>query len=150
MLTFRAAAATIFLAAFASAASAQQLRPRCSGVFNLCGYVDAGNAEVIASRFEMARPFLSGLAAVRIKGLWGFIRPSGEIAIEPRFQAAGDFFGARAEVALDGRAGVIDWDGNIVIPPRFGRAIPFTDDVALVSEANDATPQRTRGSAAQC
>ncbi len=125
------------LAVSAVANAADQPKPTCGGVFDLCGYADANGAHVIPRRFEKARAFRHGLAAVRIDGLWGFIEPSGELAITPKFLAVGDFHGARAEAASNEGVGVIDRDGAFIIPPRFDRAIPFTNDVALVSERGD-------------
>jgi hypothetical protein len=136
-----AASAALLLTTLAEGAVAEPPKPRCGGVFGLCGYVDAAGSEITASRFEKARPFRNGLAAVRIEGLWGFVLPSGEIAIEPRFQDVGDFHGTRAEARFDNRVGVIDRDGIFVIPPKFGRAIPFTEEVALVSEINQLKPE---------
>lgn len=134
---FKAFILLLSLAVSAVANAAGQPKPTCGGVFDLCGYVDTNGAHVIPRRFEKARAFRHGLAAVRIDGLWGFIRPSGELAINPRFLAVGAFHGAWAEAASNEGIGVIDRDGAFIIPPRFDRAIPFTNDVALVSERSD-------------
>lgn len=125
------------LAVSTVASAADRLRPTCGGVFHLCGYEDAKGTIIIPRRFQMARGFQHGLAAVRLNGLWGFIEPSGDIAIRPAFLAVGDFYGERAEAASNEGVGVIDREGAFTIPPRFDRAIPFTNDVALVTERSD-------------
>lgn len=105
------------------------LRPRCGGPFQLCGYYDSkAKTERIPQRFEVAEPFSQGLAAVRVDGLYGYIDPTGRMAIEPRFEAAGSFDGRYAEVRLRSASGIIDRTGRIVIPARFQRIIPFTGD----------------------
>lgn len=126
--------ALFVLASCTIAAATEYPKPRCGGVFDLCGYVDADGAERIARQFQKARPFQDGLAAVRIDGLWGYIDPSGKLTIEPQYLAVSAFRGNRAEAATADGVGVLDRNGTFIIPPRFGRAIPFTDDVALISE----------------
>lgn len=42
------------------------------------GYVDTRQHRIIQPRFEGAKEFLSGRAAVRQKGKWGFINKRGE------------------------------------------------------------------------
>ena len=135
--TFNAFILFLSLAVSTVANAADQPKPTCGGVFDLCGYADSNGAHVIPRRFEKARAFRHGLAAVRLDTLWGFIKPSGELAIKPQFLSVGDFHGARAEVTSNDGIGVIDRAGTFTIPPRFDRAVPFTDDVALVAERSD-------------
>lgn len=54
------------------------------------GYVDAGGRFVIPPRFNAARNFFEGLAAVEQDGKWGYIDPRGAFVIEPRFEWAFD------------------------------------------------------------
>jgi WG containing repeat len=79
-------------------------------------------------------PFSEGLAAVRIKGRYGFIDTSGTVVVEPRFDLVGDYDLGLAEVLVENKAGVIDRQGHFVVEPQFARAIPFTKDVLLVSD----------------
>lgn len=112
-----------------SASNGADLRPRCDGPFQLCGYSDTETgAERIPRKFEVAEPFSQGLAAVRVDGLYGFIDPVGRMVIAPRFEAAGNFLGGYAEVRLNDASGIIDRSGRLVIPARFHRILPFTDD----------------------
>lgn len=103
------------------------LRPRCGGAFQLCGYDDA-ETERIPQRFEVAGFFSQGLAAVRVDGLYGYIDPTGRMAIAPRFEAAGSFAGGYAEIRLNDASGIIDRSGRLVIPARFHRILPFDKD----------------------
>lgn len=111
--------------------------PRCGGLFDLCWYVDnQTKTEKFEQRFERARRFSEGLAAVRINGRFGFIDTTGEIVIRPRYNLVGDFFQGHAEVMIGEKTGVINGRGEIVLEPQFGRAIPFTKDAVLVKEWN--------------
>lgn len=115
------------------------LRRRCGGAFQLCGYIDAETeSERIQQRFEVAEPFSQGLAAVRVDGLYGYIDPTGRMVIAPRFEAAGSFAGGYAEVRMNDASGIIDRSGRLVIPARFHRILPFNKDSFV------ATPLRKR------
>lgn len=116
----------------AQAEDSVELVPRCSGPFALCGYVDkATREEHIPQQFEVAQPFSEGLAAVRVKGLYGFINTSGKFVIPPRFQNAGPFAGEYAEVRLDGATGIVNRSGRIAVTPQFRRIIPFVGDTFI-------------------
>lgn len=139
------------LAAFLLAAPAAELhaasedsdlRPRCGGPFQLCGYIEkSGEAEHIPKRFEVAQPFSEGLAAVRANGRYGYIDPTGKIVVAPRFQAAGRFTGGYAEVRLDGASGIIDRSGRLIVPARFERIIPFKNDTFVAKPLRRSEPQ---------
>lgn len=119
------------------------LTPRCGGSFMLCGYVDKSSKEErIPQRFEVARPFSDGLAAVRIEGKYGFIDTSGKVVIAPRFQHAGDFSGEYAQIRLDNGAGIIDRSGKVVIAPMFRRIFPFSGD-SFIAEPLRSEPWRS-------
>ncbi len=117
------------------------LRPRCDGAFQLCGYDDTKTAvQRIPPRFEIAERFSEGLAAVRVNGAYGYIDSTGKMAIVPRFEAAGSFLGGYAEVRLNAASGIIDRTGRLVVPARFHRIIPFSNDsfVAMPLRENKA------------
>ncbi len=112
----------------------RKLHVGCGGLYDLCGYHERGSsAVVIPAMFERAMPFSEGLAAVRIRGRFGYIDASGKIVIPARFDLAGAFFNDLAEVVIDGKAGVINRLGELVVEPQFARAIPFTPEVIIVS-----------------
>ena len=119
------------------------LFPKCSGFAQLCGYYDrTTKAEVIPPTFERAMLFSEDLAAVRIRGQYGYIDSSGKLMIKPQFDLAGPFYQGLAEVFVDGAAGVINRSGELVVEPQFSRAIPFTSDTVIVSEGR---AQQLRG-----
>jgi hypothetical protein len=134
----RLAATLALLAVLPGAALAQDTSdavPRCDGKFGLCRYVDrTTQQELIPARFERAMPFSEGLAAVRIRGKFGYIDETGEVVIAPRFDLAGEFHQGLAEILMRERAGVINRAGLIVVPASFARAVPWTKNVVLVSE----------------
>lgn len=114
--------------AHASSDDVPELRPQCGGLFQLCGYAEPESETLgIPQRYEVARPFSEGLAAVRVNGLFGFINLRGEIVIAPRFQSASAFSGGYAEVRIENASGAIDRSGRLVIPPQFRRLIHFSD-----------------------
>jgi hypothetical protein len=130
------AVATLALLATLSALAAEggpELVPRCSGPFLLCGYVEKGSEEErIPQRFEVAKPFSEGLAAVRIEGQYGFIDTTGKIVIAPRFQNAGPFVGNYAEIQMQGAIGIINRSGELVVAPGvFAWIIPFHGDTFI-------------------
>lgn len=105
---------------------------RCGGPFQLCGYVERGtSAPRLPLRYEAAKPFRNGLAAVRIEGRWGYIDARGDLVIQPAYSDAAPFQGDFTEVRVNGAAGVIDRAGQMVLAPRFARVIPFAGDLFI-------------------
>lgn len=110
-----------------TAESGAELFPQCGGPFQLCGYVEKDSrVERIPQRFEVAKPFSEGLAAVRVEGQYGFIDTTGTVVIKPRFQNAGFFAGEYAEIRLNNASGIVDRSGKLVVSPEFNRIAPFT------------------------
>lgn len=114
--------------------------------FDLCGYIDAEiwkkdrrNVFTIEPKFEMAKKFSEGLAAVRIEGKFGYIDLSGEIVIEPRFDQAGEFDQGLAVAGDEGAFGIIDRSGNYVVDPLFLQALIFSKQTILAAPAEDST-----------
>jgi WG containing repeat len=105
------------------------------GPFDMSGFYDIDTRElVIPLRFERVRKFSEGLAAVRDKGLWGYIDMTGAWAITPRFELADDFHNGLAAIEAGKFIGVIDRTGKIVIEPQFARVEPFTSDIVIATE----------------
>ena len=66
----------------AAQSDAPRLIPDCGGKFDLCGFVEPKTkVEVIPRRYERAHQFSESLAAVRIKGRFGFIDERGNLII---------------------------------------------------------------------
>ncbi len=60
------------------------------------------------------RDFQEGLAAVRVKGRFGFVDRTGAWVIEPRFELTYGFEGGLAEVWMEDKRGYIDRKGRMV------------------------------------
>jgi len=64
------------------------------------GFINLKNEVVIPAKFDGAKNFKNGLAAVRINGLWGFINTKGEMVIQPKYGTVLDFDGPIAKVSI--------------------------------------------------
>lgn len=84
-------------------------------------------------RFDSARDFSEGLAAVQIGKVWGFIDKTGKFAIPPRFQEAQSFGSGLARVSIPWKPGYgyIDATGQLVIPPSIEFNEDFHDGLAV-------------------
>jgi WG containing repeat len=91
-------------------------------------------APIRQSRFEFleardaAAPgvFSEGVAAVRVGGRWGYLRPNGTWAINPQYGGAGPFQNGWAQVQQGTLWGYIDPSGQWRIRPQFDYALPFS------------------------
>jgi hypothetical protein len=108
------------------------------------GFIDRDGKTVIDAKFDAARPFSQGLAAVRLKGKWGYIGHDGKYAIEPQFDPVGvldypgddpmDFSEDCAAVRSEDLVGFIDRTGKFVIPPKFTSAWAFNEGLAAAQD----------------
>ncbi|MGJ5813444.1 WG repeat-containing protein [Paludibaculum fermentans] len=96
------------------------------------GYMDRGGNVVIAPRFDEARDFFHGLAAVRLNGKVGFVNERDQLVIPARFDDARDFLEELAPVRLGRLWGYIDTRGNMAIQPRFQGAGEFHQGLARI------------------
>lgn len=99
------------------------------------GYINDEGKLVIPGRFEEARSFSEGLAAVRQDDLWGFVNTKGELAIKPQFKEVGDFADGLAPIArkkgLLGKAfGFVDTSGRVAIDYEYDEVGMFCDGLA--------------------
>lgn len=84
---------------------------------NTWGYADSTKKIVIPCRFQEAKPFFNGLAAVKWNNKWGYILPDGNIVIENLYDTAYDFSKSnKAIVYINNKAGIIRKDGTEVLP----------------------------------
>lgn len=110
------------------------------------GFIDETGKLVIDAKFNNAKPFSEGLAAVIdvVSGKAGYVDRSGRIVIQPQFPVGGTvsdfaFSEGLAPVLHDnGKWGYIDKTGKFVIEPRFTHALPFAEGRGLVSIAEPA------------
>lgn len=97
------------------------------------GYVDRSGEVVIEPRFQFARSFHYGAAAVMLDGRWGFVGLDGDWLIEPEFREVQDF--SEGLAAARGQAwGYVDRQG-VAIQPKFDVAGPFSEGLAPVKSA---------------
>ncbi|MFA4985241.1 MAG: WG repeat-containing protein [Candidatus Brocadiia bacterium] len=96
------------------------------------GYKLGGNW-LVEPRFQSAREFSDGMAAVQENDKWGFVDLTGKIVIEPDFEGVGSFSEGRAAVKEHSKWGYIDKTGDLVIPPEFDRAEQFRNGIAVVT-----------------
>ncbi len=69
----------------------------------LFGFIDPARRIVIPARFQSARAFSEGLAAVRQRNKWGYTDRTGQLTIPARFAAAAEFHDGLAACAVVGR-----------------------------------------------
>jgi hypothetical protein len=107
----------------------------CGGVPSFitqrCGEGFINKTGKMVFRFDSARDFSEGFAAVEQRGKWGFIAPDGKFRIEPQFEAARSYSGGLAAVKREGKWGYVDSTGQWIIQPQFHTADDFSDSLAL-------------------
>ena len=69
-------------------------------ISSLWGFKDPKGKIAIKARFDSAREFFDGLAAVKTQGKWGYIDHEGNLRIPPEFDWAWDFRDGYATVGL--------------------------------------------------
>ena len=85
-----------------------------------CGFVDVNGNEVIpcqnkyVHKYESARNFSDGLAAVVWNGNYGFIDKNGDLAIDTLYDVVSDFRNGHAVVSRNGEVFVINKNGEYV------------------------------------
>ncbi|MCO5232758.1 MAG: WG repeat-containing protein [Chitinophagales bacterium] len=78
-------------------------------------YIDKTGKEIISAlRYDEARSFTEGLAAVRIIYQWGYINRSGEVVIPMMFHLAEPFIDGKAKVKLNDKYFYINKDRECV------------------------------------
>lgn len=90
------------------------------------------DGQPVGERFEDARPFAGGWAAVKKDGRWGFIDREGALQIEYQFEDAKSFSMHLAPVCSGGMWGYAGLSGSIVIEPVFQDAKAFVNGTAPV------------------
>lgn len=81
---------------------------------HMFGYVDSTGKVVIEAKFERARAFHNGIAAVQVDGKMGFINKKGEWVIPPTYDFIGDFQFDTALFNDNNRTGYINREGKII------------------------------------
>ncbi len=98
------------------------------------GYINTSGNMVIEPRFDEARAFSDGFAAVRQGTNWGYVsQETKNLAIPISFSVAGDFSGELAPAQRPGQSyGFINTSGDFAIAPDFDFAGAFSEGLAAV------------------
>lgn len=96
------------------------------------GFVNKYGKDVIKPRFDEAREFSEGFAAVRIQDKWGFVNLKGEMVIKPQFVATKDFSESMAAVFNHDAWGFINTKGKLVIANEYDEVGRFSEGMAPV------------------
>lgn len=109
------------------------------------GFADKTGKFVIEPKYQMARDFSEGLAAVASADFknwapmtWSFIDKSGKTVIAGPFQLAFSFSQGLAAVEIGDKWGFIDQTGKFVIPAKYSWASSFSEDRAIVSDKDSS------------
>jgi hypothetical protein len=118
-------------------------------VTNCYGFSNRQKDIVIQCKYDLALPFSEGLAAVCLRGKWGFIDESGVEVVPCKYFHVGDFSEGLALVGLLGREleydeddnvlrwehmfGYINKSGVVVIPLQYEAGTEFREGHAFVN-----------------
>jgi hypothetical protein len=97
-------------------------------------FIDKSGQPVSDLRFDDAKDFSEGMAAVRVGKAWGYVNHAGQMSIPPKYEWAEPFSERLAAVSLDGNTIFIDRAANTIFALRSGSSDGFSDGRALVSE----------------
>ncbi len=98
-------------------------------------FVDANGKKVFPEKYDDARLFHEGMAAVSLARKWGFINMEGQVIVPLQYDQVDRFFDGYAEVMRDGKWGYVNKNGEEVIETQYDYVTSFTKDLAIV--AND-------------
>ena len=109
------------------------------------GYINSESKLVIECKFDYAKEFQDGLAAVSmggswdedvgyVEGVWGFIDKTGNVVIPLIYDYAWNFSEGfvRARLEEGGKWGYLDKNGTLVIDPVFSAATDFKNSKAII------------------
>jgi len=102
------------------------------------GFCNENKEIIIPCIYEHAKPFQEGLAPVKLNGLWGAIKYTGEIKIPIIHKQEGDVCPLQFSEGLGiiynkkGKMGYINTEGDIEIKPKFDFAGWFFEGMAVI------------------
>ena len=100
------------------------------------GYIDMLGNEVVDQKYDEAKSFQDGRAAVSLNGKWGYIDTEGNEVIALRFDTANFFQFGLASVEIGGKWGILDHSGDWVSQPYWTSATPLDEYRIRVRFAN--------------
>lgn len=98
--------------------------------------VDNEYLTTLDGRWDGARDFSEGMAAVKLDGKWGFIDTNGTVVISPKYDGAYSFSEGLAAVQSNGKWGYIDKTGAVVIPFTYAYTYAFQEGLAVYGQGN--------------
>lgn len=118
------------------------------------GYTDKFGRTLIPSKYEDARQFSEGLAAVKLNRKWGFIDANDSIIIPLSYGWVSSFgeygferlsivkinnnFERAVGITSLGKTGLINKSGKIVLPLSYVYIAPIVNGLALINDGSDA------------
>ena len=96
------------------------------------GFVDETKKVVVQFKYDAARKFSEGFAAVKLDNKWGFIDKTGNVVISLQYYEVGNFSEGLARVAFGWNCYFIDKTGHVAIPTRYQNAGDFSEGLARV------------------
>ncbi len=91
------------------------------------GYVNQKGVYMIQPKFDDARNFRQGFAAVEQNGKWGFIDPRGRFLVRCQFTTVMDFNAGYAIVRQGDKWGAVNTKGELEIPCEYSRPEDLLD-----------------------
>ncbi|MEM7373600.1 MAG: WG repeat-containing protein [Bacteroidota bacterium] len=98
------------------------------------GFVDE-KRNLLGIKYEDAKPFADGLAAVKRDKLWGFVDLNMREVIQPQYENADEFVEGWASVKKQGRWGMIDQANRQQVPFVYEQPIRFESSTTVPSGA---------------
>ena len=110
----------------------------------LWGWLSYKNKWIILPKYESAKSFSEGLAAVQLNGKWGFVNKTGKEVTPLKYDDVansssysdvlkkGSFSEGLAAVQLNGKWGFVNKTGKEVTPLKYDDAWDFSEGLALV------------------
>jgi hypothetical protein len=88
------------------------------------GFLNSQFEEIIPAQYDEVRGFSQGLAAVNVKGLWGYIDNNGHMKISPKYLGAWSFSSdlGKVQSAHSRKLGFIESTGDTLIPLEYDDA----------------------------
>jgi len=109
----------LLFAMLGSSVGQAQLIPFCSTVNEKYGYQDEKGTVVVLPKYDLAYPFVEGMAAVRIGGKYGYLDATGREVVVPKYDFTWHFIGGYATVKSGDLFGFIDKTGKEIVSPRY-------------------------------
>ncbi len=106
------------------------------------GFINRAGELAIAAKYDDARPFSEGLAAVALNKKWGYVDTNGQMVIPPQFDACGPFKEGLALITVD-KGTATGWNPFSGLQKRALREYVYVDKtgkIALVGPFDDVIP----------